>query len=235
LQELPTPAKQKPSEQFEVPPSIPGADVRPVMVPEKDPNVPFETHRREVQKAYEALPPLPEFPFSPADDQQNRITLAELQSIAYANSPVLSAAAARVEQARGTAIQAGLYPNPEAGYEADTVNTAATAGYQGVFASQTIITADKLEIAQSAACQDVAIAELKLRRVEIDLATAVRQNYFQALIAQERLKFARGLAEMFERSYAAQIELVAAGESPAYEPLQLRVVALKARNAVVQG
>ena len=39
-------------------------------------------------------------------------TLARVTGLAMANSPVLRQAWARVEQARGLAIQAGLYPNP---------------------------------------------------------------------------------------------------------------------------
>ena len=46
-----------------------------------------------------------------------------------------------------TAIQAGLHPNPMFGYVADTISTANTAGYQGVFFEQMIKTAGKLELA----------------------------------------------------------------------------------------
>ena len=233
LQEPPAPATEE--NQFRIPETIPGADVPPLVVPERDPDVPYQTHREQVRAAYKKLPEVPDLPFSPADQSKERISLAELQEIAYANSPLLPAAAARVEQARGEAIQAGLYPNPEAGYQADTVNTSDTAGYHGVYASQTVITADKRKIARSVACQDVVIAELELRQVEIDLATAVRRNYFRALIAQERLKLAQALADLFQQSYEAQIDLVAGGETAAYEPLQLRVFAVQARNAVIQA
>jgi cobalt-zinc-cadmium efflux system outer membrane protein len=227
---------QQPNENaFPIPKQIPGAEATPLTVPERDETEPYEMHRQRVRAAYVKLPAMPVVPFSPGDAAAERISLAGLQEIALTNSPAIAAAAARVERARGEAIQAGLYPNPEAGYQADTVNTADTAGYHGAFASQEIVTADKLKIAQSKACQDVAIAELELRRAQIDLATAVRRQYFQALIAQERLNLARALVELFQRGYEAQIDLVAAGESAAYEPLQLRVFALEARNAAIKA
>ncbi len=179
------------------------------------------------------MPAIPEFPFSPDKVDLEPISLAKLQELAYANSPKLQAAIARVEQARGQAIQVGLYPNPEAGYESDTVGTNASAGYHGMFANQTIVTADKLKLSRSVELQEVVKSEYALRRVQIDLATAVRTNYFIALIAQERLKFTRELADLFRRTYEGQIDLVAGGESAPYEPLQIRVFAVEAQNAAI--
>lgn len=218
---------------FEIPAVIPGAKAPPLVVPDVDLKTPFKQQREEIGKIYEDLPPLPAFPMSPEDTSGEPITLSALQKLAYANSPLLAAAAARVEQARGEAIQAGLYPNPEGGYQSDTVNTAATAGYHGLFANQTIVTADKLKLRQSVEWQDVIQAEAELRRVEIDLATAVRRNYVRAMMAQERLKFAQELAKLFQQTYEGQIDLVAGGEAAAYEPLQLRVFALEAQNAAI--
>lgn len=238
IQEQPPEAEpEKPPEAntFSIPKQIPGADVPSLTLPRRDPNEPFETYRQKIRAAYAKLPELPPVPFSPGDTMAERISLAELQEIALANSPAIAAAAARVEEARGAAVQAGLCPNPTTGYQADTVNTADTAGYHGVFASQTIVTADKLKIARSKASQEVAVAELELRRAQIDLATAVRRHYFQALIAQERLKLARALMELFVRGYEAQIDLVAALQAAGYEPLQFRVFALEARNAAIKA
>jgi cobalt-zinc-cadmium efflux system outer membrane protein len=115
------------------------------------------------------------------------------------------------------------------------VNTADTAGYHGVFASQEIVTADKLKIARSKASQDVAVAELELRREQIDLATTVRRHYFQALIAEERLTLARALMDLYRRGYELHIERVVGIQSAGYEPLQFRVFALEARNIAIKA
>jgi cobalt-zinc-cadmium efflux system outer membrane protein len=78
----------------------------------------------------------------------------------------------------------------------------------------------------------VQAAEFALRRTRIELATAVRNGYFDVLVAQQRVRYARLLPQLAETVYRAQIELVAGGEAAAYEPLQLRVFALQAGNAV---
>lgn len=168
----------------------------------------------------------------PLESAETAWTLADLQQTALASSPVLREAAAKVDAARGEAIQAGAWPNPVVGYEADTVNTGETAGYQGGFVTQTFITAGKLTLAQQAALMDVRAAEAALRRAQISVASEVRRQYFAVLIAQQRVRYARALAKLSEEAYQAQTELVVGGEAAAYEPLQLRVFAIQARNAV---
>ena len=55
-------------------------------------------------------------------------TLRAGKRLALANSPIIRQAAADIEARRGQALQAGLYPNPNLGFEGDTMNQAATAG-----------------------------------------------------------------------------------------------------------
>ena len=64
----------------------------------------------------------------------------------------------------GQAIQAGVYPNPVLGYEADTVGSAGTRNYEGVFGTQVVKTAGKLGLARSVANVNVMNAQLALRR-----------------------------------------------------------------------
>jgi len=185
-----------------------------------------------VADIFQTLPSLPAESVFPLESAETALTLADLQQTALANSPVLRESAARVEAARGEAIQAGACPNPVVGYEADTVNTMETSGYQGGFFTQKFITAGKLTLAQQAALMDVQAAELALRRAQISVASEVRRQCFAVLIAQQRVQYVRALAKLSEEAYQAQTELVVGGEAAAYEPLQLRVFALQARNAV---
>ncbi|MCA9071770.1 MAG: TolC family protein, partial [Planctomycetaceae bacterium] len=223
--------KKEKEPRFQIPEGLPGADIAPLTIPKFDQNEPLKDRQKKIRDTYSEIPELPPLPF--AENQEGMMSLAELQTIAFENSPVLAAAAARVEQARGEAIQAGLYPNPEIAYVGDSINTSDTQGYNGAGISQTIVTADKLKISSSVEWQDVLIAESELRQVKINVATAVRENYFKALVAQERLKFSRGLVELFTETYQGQIELVVGGESAPYEPLQIRVFAVKAQNDAI--
>ena len=178
---------------MQIPPALPGSEAPPIHLPPLRPGE-VETQRRiEIEKLYAALPAMP----APVGPQllpgQAALTLDEAQRLAMSRSPLIRQAAADVEAARGTAIQAGLHPNPHVGYQADDINTGSTAGYQGVGISQTISTGGKLKLARSAACMDLENARLTLSRTQYDLATQVRSNYFAVLVALERFRVNRAV------------------------------------------
>ena len=71
-----------------------------------------------------------------------------------------------------------------------------TAGFQGGFISQEFVTAQKNKLARSVATQDVQAAQWALRRTRIELASLVRNGYFDVLLAQQRVKYTRALAQL---------------------------------------
>ena len=216
--------------RFNIPEELPGADAAPLVLPPMDPTQSIEQRKSLADALFPNVEPAKVEPGPDADSAP--LTLSLMQQMAVDNSPVIRQAAADVEQARGKAVQAGLYPNPTFGYEGDTIGTARTAGYNGVFFTQEFVTADKLTLAQNVALNNVRAAQADLRKARVRLASDVRRNYFKVLIAQEQLKFNRAIAKLSEEVYRAQIDLVTGGESAPYEPLQLRVFAVQARNAV---
>ena len=133
------------------------------------------------QVAVLGIPPRP--PEGPTD-------LAELQRLAVENSPSLKQAAADVAAARGTAIQAGLHPNPTVGYQGDQIGSGHTAGQQGAFLSQTIVTHGKLGLAQAAALAEVTRTEAALQQARADLLAQVRARYFALRTANESVRIA---------------------------------------------
>ena len=74
-----------------------------------------------------------------------------------------------------------------------------------------------------------------MRRARYDLATQVRSNYLGVLVARERITVNGALAEFADRVYRLQAKRVAAGEAAAYEPLQLRVLAVQAQTQLIQS
>lgn len=216
--------------RFNIPAELPGADAAPLVLPPMDPTQSIEQRKSLADALFPDVKPA-EVSAGPHENSVP-LTLSTMQQMAVDNSPVIQQAAADVEQARGRAVQAGLYPNPTLGYQGDTIGTARTAGYNGVFFSQEFVTADKLTLAQNVALNNVRAAQADLRKARIRLASDVRRNYFKVLIAQEQLKFNRAIAKLSEEVYQAQIDLVSGGESAPYEPLQLRVFAVQARNTV---
>ena len=220
---------------LEIPKEIPGSSAAPLRLPQFDADEPDEKRRESIERLFEKLPSVPERLHVEATPEIKAISLAELQQLALEYNPILRRAAADTEVARGNAIQAGLYPNPQVGYEADTVRTAATKGYQGPFFSQTIVTGGKLTLAQNAATMDYHNACLALKASRIDVATQVRDSYYDTLVAHEKVRLTRALARFTDDIYRAQIKLASGGQAAPFEPLQIRVLAMQARNAVVQA
>ncbi len=211
----------KGSDPLRLPLELPGADTPPLVAPSGSGNDPIR-YGEQVKKMFPDIV-LPIVPEALPDKELGVLGLEALHSLARENHPGLRAAAAAVETARGKMIQAGLPPNPNFGYEADTVYTINTPGYHGFYLQQTIITARKLGLAAEAAAVDYANASIELRKTWVTVNTEIRRAYFQVLAARQRVILAKALFELSDRAFQAQIKLVAAGEAAPYEPLQLRV------------
>ena len=216
--------------RFEIPPDIPGAEVPRIELP-YDPQLTPEVRQAQIRSLYGDLLPLP-----PEQTHEGPpLALRDVERLAFDYNPKIRERWAAVQSARGAAIQAGLYPNPEAGYQSDTVNTGATAGYHGAYLAQTFVTAGKLGLARQTAQMKVRAAEYEYLKTRYEVVGDVRRAYFRVLIAEERLRLARAMSMMSEETYQAQIELVVGGQSAADEPMQLRVLALAARNELTRA
>ena len=85
---------------------------------------------------------------------------------------------------------------------------------------------------------DLRNAEVALRRAQMDLATQIRTNYFQLLVARENMRinrllvaFADSVYEVQAREVRSRAELTVA----AYEPMYLRALAYMARTNLIQA
>jgi cobalt-zinc-cadmium efflux system outer membrane protein len=232
------PTKRKFTERLQYPPGLPGANAPPIRLPEPDTRDPEKTKARQaaIDQLYPPLPPLgPNVEPMPGPDG-HPLSLADLQRLAAANSPLLRQAAADVEAAKGAVIQAGAYPNPTMGYEGDQVGGAGgTAGQQGIFIDQLIKTGGKLKLAQAAAIMDLHNAEIAFRRAQADLTTQVRSGYFAVLVAAETVRITEALSTFTDEVYRIQVTQVKTTGAAPYQPMQLRVLAVQARAALVQA
>lgn len=218
-----------------VPPDLPGSKDPPIKLPIFTKEN-MELRKEALAKLYPPLPVLTPEPELAMGPDGKPYSLSDLQKIALTSSPKIKQAVAAVAAARGGAIQAGLYPNPDIGYEGDTMQTMGTAGYQGGYIQQTIVTASKLPTARQAALMDVRISEMALRKAETDLAREVRNGYFAVLVADQNIKVSRALASLSSEVYDNIIEQVKKGGFAApYEPFQIRVLALQAYGQLVQA
>ena len=135
---------------LKLPLELPGAQTAPLILPRVNIDGSKVDPKTEKENILKLFPEFSSFIIDPEaipDASLSAIGLEELHRLARENHPGLRAAAASVETARGLMIQSGLPPNPNAGYEADTVRTANTPGYHGAYLQQTFITAQKLGLA----------------------------------------------------------------------------------------
>jgi outer membrane protein, heavy metal efflux system len=222
------------AERLRIPPELPGARTPPIQLP--PPDAPRAEREAAINNLYQPLPqPVGDLILQPGPEGRP-LALADLERLAMTNNPALRQAAADVEAARGAAIQAGLPPNPSLGFEGDQMGSSGTAGQIGGFVEQVIKTAGKLKLARAAAEMDLANAEQAFRAAQNDVMSQVRSGYFAVLVARENVRAAKALARFTDEVYRVQVEQVRSGQLAApYEPLQLRVLAVQARGALVQA
>ncbi len=228
----PAAAPAKGPRPFELPPGLPGTDSPLVRLPRFTKDTPPADRLRMVREAYPEVVSAGALEKPPGDP----LSLADLQQIARANSPVLRRASADAGVAYGQMIQAGLHPNPTIGYEVDQWQPGNrptnNAGQQGGYVTQLIKFPGKLDLAQAVARFDYINAYVAVRRSEVDVSTAVRTNYFQVLLARKGMEVTAALSALADEVYLIQLKQVAAGEAAGYEPLQLYAQAIQARNAL---
>ncbi len=158
------------------------------------------------------------------------LTLSDLESMALQNNPTIAQAQAAVDAATGQYVQAGLYPNPSVGYSADEIGDEGRSGQQGAFLSQEIVTAGKLEWSQHAAAHEVERLQELLEAQRYRVLTAVRINFYEALVAQRTVRLAEELAKISQEAVEAAEAMVRAQQAARPDLLRARIEANRAQN-----
>jgi cobalt-zinc-cadmium efflux system outer membrane protein len=153
----------------------------------------------------------------------SELSLDVLEQMALRGNPSLEVARAKIEAARGVWIQAGLRQNPVAGYTADDIGIAGTAGLQGVFVGQKLITGGKRQLRQAAAQGAVMHAQQQWAAQRLRVLTDVRTHFYRALIAQRRFQSAQKLVSIAEKAVEAAEALLQAQEARRIDVLQSNI------------
>jgi cobalt-zinc-cadmium efflux system outer membrane protein len=161
----------------------------------------------------------------PAMPQPGGMTLDELEQIALARNPTLAQASAQVQAARGTWLQAGLYPNPSFGYVGSEIGNDGQGGQQGVFVGQEFVTGGKLRLDRNAASQQVRQAEAWYAAQQQRVINDVRNSYYQVLVAQRSLELSNELLRIGNEGYRTAEQLFEAQDISRIDLLQARIEA----------
>lgn len=179
-----------------------------------------------------ALQPAPAPTAPPADGP---LTLEGLEQLALAHNPTLVQVGTNVEDARGRAVQSGLYPNPVVGYNGEQIGLrgdAAPGEQQGAFVDQTIVTAGKLRLNRAKFGQEVTRMEWQAAARQYRVVNGVRVRYYQLLAMGRLIAVREELLKVAEDVVTTAEELVNVGQANKSDLLRARVEARQAGVAL---
>src|SRR4051812_26358824 len=130
----------------------------------------------------------------------NVLTLAQAEMLATGSHPAVREAAAQVRAVGGKWVQVGLRPNPTIGYAGNEIGNNGTAGQQGGFVEQELVTGAKLRLNRDIVSHEQQAAEQRLARTQLQVITTVRKFYFEALAAERSVILARQLSDIAGQS-----------------------------------
>jgi outer membrane protein, heavy metal efflux system len=153
------------------------------------------------------------------------IGLDELIQIGITQNPRLAQSAFAIDTARGRALQAGLYPNPNVSVNLDELGD--RTGPKGIntipLVGQEIVTGGKLKLSRAAADKEVDQASLNLMAQRYGLMGNIRQAYFEVVTLQRRVEILRDLVKLAENSAEQTQKLLEAKQVARLDLVQLEV------------
>jgi cobalt-zinc-cadmium efflux system outer membrane protein len=152
------------------------------------------------------------------------LSLDELLTLTRNHNPNLAAAAARVGEAQGRLIQAGLYPNPTVGYSGNQINDGpGTAGQQGGFVAQEFLTGGKRDIAREAARFGVTAADWLAAAQWFETQAKVKAAFYELATANAVRRETDAAVVLLSEAIDRTKKLADAGKGDAYDVTRLRV------------
>ena len=172
-----------------------------------------------------------DFAVLPATAVVPAYTLDDLTRLGLARHPRLADAALAADAARGTALQAGLYPNPVLSLYGDELND--RTARNGILTlpelKQEIVTGGKLSLSRAVATREADQADLAVLGRRAELLAGIRAAYFDAVALDRRVAILRELRTLTGQSVEQAEKRVQAKQGSRLDVVQLEVEAEKAR------
>lgn len=153
--------------------------------------------------------------------------LSELVAIGLNSNPTLAQARLAIDNARGRALQAGLYPNPTIDILGDELGD--QTGRGGIWTtpkvSQEIVTARKLRLNRAAVNQETNQAVLGLQFQRYQLLAEIRAAYFSVVTIESRIEILRRIVSLMDESVEQTENLLRARQVARLDLVQLEVQA----------
>lgn len=164
------------------------------------------------------------------------LRLADLEATALKNSPLVARAQAEVDAAAGRARQAGLWPNPIAGYEGEEIRTGEPlrGGQHGFFVEQTIPLGGKLGKRRDVVEQEIKLAEAAREATTVFVRNQVRMAYFAVLAEQQRVEFLDRMRALVEEAITTSDGLYNVGQADRPDVLEIEIEGRQAELSLLQ-
>lgn len=164
-----------------------------------------------------------------AQSARPAMRLEEFQQFALAANPTLRQADALVKQSGALARQAGLYPNPTAGYQGDQIRGGSFGGgEQGAFVQQTFVLGGKLGLRRDVYEQQRRSDEIGASEQRYRVLGGIGQSFYSALAAQEMVHVREKLQALARDAVTTAHQLANVGQADAPDLLQAEVEAEQA-------
>jgi cobalt-zinc-cadmium efflux system outer membrane protein len=148
-------------------------------------------------------------------------TLHDVEQLALQSNPTLVQARANLEASLGRALQAGLHPNPTVGYLGEQIGSDDSAGQQGFFVDQLIMTGGKLRLNRAKFNEEATQMQWYAVAQEYRVLNGVRLRYYQVLALQRLLQTYAELHSQADQSHELIARMVRDGSEQLDETDQL--------------
>ena len=158
------------------------------------------------------------------------LTLLAVEELATTNNPTLIQARAQVDGTLGKALQAGLWPNPVLGYQAEKIGSQGTAGeFQGGFIQQEIVTARKRRISREKYLARAKAAEFVSLAQQYRVVNDIRRMYWRAAGAARLVVVREQMVKNAQDRLVTTDEMFNVGQATTVQVRQARVALQRAK------
>lgn len=125
--------------------------------------------------------------------------LIEFEQRAFESSPLIGKLQSRLEALKGKRIQAGLIPNPRVGVTGEDMFDNGNGGRFGVLYGQEVVRGNKLGLSQRVVDAEIEALQRQLDVAGFRILTDVRGRYFDVILAERKVAFAKSLETMLQK------------------------------------
>ena len=161
--------------------------------------------------------------------------IENIQSMAISANPAIAKAKAKREALAGKRLQAGLSPNPKAGFFGEDIFEDGRGGRYGFFYGQEVVRGNKLELSQNVVDAEIATVCRQIEILQRRVKTDVQNSFYEVLLAQKRLMITESLVNRLTEIVKFTQSLTEAKEVAASSILQVEIELEKIKVVAAQN